>query len=178
MHGLFCFRDINKSDLSSMGIRCYIMGVNKFYWSAGRGKFLSDNIESDENRQNIVYDINDLTFDSDDSVFIQLSLDASQIEKLDENEYYRANFYLNGNRIISGKYNKLQWNHFIENLLPNINCFEVGRCESVADYNWHYSKMETYAVRLYNKGLSDTEIKQSYGDTVAAHNKLVADSNN
>ena len=37
---------------------------------------------------------------------------------------------------------------------------------------WHYSKMNAYSIKLYNRGLSAEEVKDNYNKAVAYHNAL------
>lgn len=37
---------------------------------------------------------------------------------------------------------------------------------------WHYSKMNIYALRLYNKGLDENEVKENYNKTVVYYNSI------
>ena len=38
--------------------------------------------------------------------------------------------------------------------------------------SWHYSKMNAYSIKLYNRGLSAEEVKNNYNKAVAYHNAL------
>ncbi len=38
--------------------------------------------------------------------------------------------------------------------------------------SWHYSKMNAYSIKLYNRGLNDQEVKENYNKAVAYHNLL------
>ncbi len=40
------------------------------------------------------------------------------------------------------------------------------------DGYWHYSKMNTYACRLYNKPLTPEEVKSNYDKSVAYHENI------
>ena len=37
---------------------------------------------------------------------------------------------------------------------------------------WHYSKMNAYSIKLYNRGLNEQEVKENYNKSVAYHNLL------
>lgn len=37
---------------------------------------------------------------------------------------------------------------------------------------WHYSKMNAYSIKMYNRGLSEQEVKENYNKAVAYHNTL------
>ena len=51
--------------------------------------------------------------------------------------------------------------------------FIIGMMVSGATYGEFYTKMSLYACRLYNKVLTDDEVKENYSKTVAYHNLIV-----
>lgn len=55
--------------------------------------------------------------------------------------------------------------------------FTVGLVVSGNVYTEHYSKMDIYACRLYNKVLTAEEVKQNHDKTVLYHNLLVQENN-
>ena len=55
--------------------------------------------------------------------------------------------------------------------------FTIGLLINGEVYTENYTKMDLYACRLYNKVLTDEEIKQNCEKTVAYHNLLVKESN-
>lgn len=38
---------------------------------------------------------------------------------------------------------------------------------------WHYAKMQTYCMRLYNRGLSEEEIMNNYNTTKAYYSAVI-----
>ena len=38
---------------------------------------------------------------------------------------------------------------------------------------WFYTKMNTYAIRLYNRGLTEQEVKDNYEKTVGYYNSVI-----
>ena len=39
--------------------------------------------------------------------------------------------------------------------------------------DWHYSKMNTYALRLYSRGLTEQETKDNYNKSVAYYDSVI-----
>jgi len=39
--------------------------------------------------------------------------------------------------------------------------------------DWHYSKMNTYALRLYSRGLTEQEAKDNYNKSVAYYDSII-----
>ena len=37
---------------------------------------------------------------------------------------------------------------------------------------WHYSNLNVYSLKLYNRALNEQEIKENYDKTIAYHNIL------
>ena len=58
-------------------------------------------------------------------------------------------------------------------LTDNSIPFIIGMMIGGDTYGEYYSKMSLYSCRLYNKVLTDDEIKENYNKTVAYHNMLV-----
>lgn len=40
---------------------------------------------------------------------------------------------------------------------------------------WHYAKMQTYCMRLYNRGLSEEEIMNNYNTTKAYYSAIIGE---
>ena len=51
--------------------------------------------------------------------------------------------------------------------------FTIGLMIDGTEYTENYSKMSLYSCRLYNKVLTDDEVKANYNQTVAYHNMLI-----
>ncbi len=162
----------------------FIVGDNNGYpdtimWRTGTGGFESE--LSDENYMyNQYLELSDYGIDLDlengTLIYLTITLDTSKIFKTNgDEEYYKCSFYANNKKLDDFGYNVKGWNYFCENDLTRINFFSLGMVMDYGGCADLFCKLDCYALRLYNKSLSDTEIEQSYNDTVAAHNKLVAD---
>ena len=101
-----------------------------------------------------------------------MTLDTSNSYKKDEKEYYKQTLYINGKKFLEGGYNKNNWEYFINNNLKNLNYFCIGRSSLGEDGWWHYSDMNTYTLRLYNKALSSEEVEYNYQKSTAYHESL------
>ena len=99
-------------------------------------------------------------------------LDTSNSYEKDGVEYYKQTLYLNGERFLDGGYNKKNWDYFINNDLKNLNYFCIGRASLLQDGWWHYSKMNAYTLRLYNRALTSDEVADNYQKSVAYHENL------
>lgn len=124
---------------------------------------------------NIEYDIKD-KFKGGDIIYFSITLDTRSSYKAkvegESGDFYKQRFYVNGNKLYDGNYNKKQWDEFVSKILGNLNYFCIGRSSMNQDHYWHYSKMQAYALRLYSKGLSEKEVMDNYKKTVEYHNKL------
>ncbi len=80
--------------------------------------------------------------------------------------------YLNGEKLYEGGYNKKQWEYFINNRLDSLKYFCIGRCSMSHEGYWHYSKMNAYTLRLYNKALSESQVKDNYKKSVTYHENI------
>jgi hypothetical protein len=82
-------------------------------------------------------------------------------------------FYLNGEKLDSGDLSRKYVNNFLNNDLPNLNTFCLGRSSMHDDGYWHYSDASVYSLRLYNRPLSDSEVTANYNSTVSYRNILL-----
>ena len=57
---------------------------------------------------------------------------------------------------------------FVE-LAKSLKYIELGRCSMSYDGNWFYEKGYCDAVRIYNRGLTDQEVKANYEKTIEFH---------
>lgn len=150
-----------------------------FLWRAGDGNYESpgNNNENNYNQSlELSKKLNEECFVSKNPFYFSMSLDTSKIYKeIDGINCYKYSIFINNEKIGDFNYNKNSWDYFCENDLPIANEFFVGR---VIDFDDIRTYMEVFSLRIYNRALSDTEIQQSYSDSVAAHDKLVADSEN
>lgn len=72
-----------------------------------------------------------------------------------------------------GKYNKQSWERFVLDDLQNLSYFCIGRSSMNKEGDWHYSKMNTYALRLYSRGLTEQEAKDNYNKSVAYYDSII-----
>ncbi len=190
--GLFNFGNENPVNLTDMGIRCLLQYSDNdekyFTWSGDWGnggtndpKFVSDYTE-EGTRHAVKLPLNDTiskNIDKNEDIFLTFSINTSESIDVNGVDYYISGLYENGKKIIEAKYSKSAWDAFLDSPgWKDSSLFQIGRVMAVSNGHWAYSTLDVYALRLYNKGLSDGDIMKSYDDTVAAHNKLVADSTN
>ena len=88
----------------------------------------------------------------------------------DENEYYKHFIYIDGEKVFDGGYNKAGWDYFITKNLGSLTTFCVGRSSLDGNGWWHYSDMNCYTLRLYNRGLNDEEVIENYKSSKVYHN--------
>ena len=110
-------------------------------------------------------------FGEDDHFFqIVLNINDEFGREGTDERYYRHEIYIDGKKEFSGGYNIKAWNDFIDNSIKNLNTFFIGRVVMSAYDSWHYIKMQTYALRLYSRGLTETEVMENYKSSVVYHN--------
>ena len=100
------------------------------------------------------------------------SFDNKAQQVLNYPQYTGIFGYWNGEKLYEGNYNKQQWDEFVNIKIKELNYFLIGRCSMTEDGYWHYSKMNTYACRLYNKPLTPEEVKDNYDKSVAYHENI------
>lgn len=162
--GLFCYW--NGLENKQAGARFGITSTGKrIVWNTGgySKTYISDYSESDY-PWNIMYPESELIENNKEIHFI-ISIDCSQ-------ENFKHTLFVNGEKLYEGNLNKDYWNSFVNSKLGNLKYFCVGRSSMDADGKWHYSKMNAYSLKLYNRGLSEQEVKENYNKAVAYHNTL------
>ena len=160
--GLFCYWNGIESKQASarFGLNSY---GKKVQWNIGYKRYISD--YSDKNYPwNIGYPESE-EIQNGKEVHFTISIDCSQ-------ENFKHILYVNGNKLYEGNLNKDYWNDFTENYLQELKYFCVGRSSMDKDGAWHYSKMNAYSIKLYNRGLNEQEVKENYNKSVAYHNLL------
>lgn len=105
-----------------------------------------------------------------EKAYYTISLDSSR-NYSNEEGFYKATCYKNGIKIYEGKYDKENWKDF-KNSIQGLKYFCIGRSSMSNEGWWHYSKMNIYALRLYNKGLDENEVKENYNKTVVYYNSI------
>ena len=141
---------------------------NAAYVSGASSDFCTTNPDGSD-VWNIVYPIK---YTAGEEIYFTVTLDTTSSYEKDGEEYYRQIFYLNGEKLYEGGYNKKQWDNFINNNFESLNTFCIGRCSMSQEGWWHYSKMNAYTLRLYNHALSSDEVADNYQKSVAYHESL------
>ena len=157
--GMFCYWNGNEK-----GRADFRFGKHSRYikWNAGWRKELSDFSEVGYN-WNIVYPIND--YKAGDDIYITITLDTSKSYIKDGVEYYKQIMYLDGRKLYEGGYNKANWDAFVSDNLNDLNTFCIGRSPMTNLGEWHYAKLNAYALRLYNHALTTEETEENYKKT-------------
>ena len=130
----------------------------------------SDYSNEEEVPWNIAYPIQE--FQYGDEIYYTIVLDTEKEVEKDGEKYYKATLYVNGKKLYEGNYNKKQWENFINEHLENSKYFCIGRSSMSNEGWWHYTKLNTYACRLYNKPLTENEVKNNYDKSVAYHESI------
>ncbi len=159
--GIFCYW--NGIESSQARMRFGILFQKNVTWNSGDGYYISD-YSTDTSPWIIRYPEND-GIQGNKEVYFTIDVDCSQ-------EEYTHTLYINGEKIYNGKLNKDYWKNFVKKYLNDLKYFCVGRTSMVADGRWHYSKMNAYSIKLYNRGLNDQEVKENYNKAVAYHDLL------
>ena len=168
--GIFCYWNGYESAqaLFRFGIT---KDKNSIKWNAsGLGREYKSDFANKNFPWNIEY--NNI-YTPKEKVYYTISLDCS--ENYSNNDgFYKATCYKNGIKVYEGGYDKENWNN-LKITMDALKYFCVGRSSMTNDGWWHYSKMNIFALRLYNKGLDENEVKENYKKTVAYYN-LVKDN--
>lgn len=91
-----------------------------------------------------------------------------------EGDFYSSKIFVDG-EILYDTYYSVEHYDYLKNNQEKLNLkyFTVGRCSMSEEGWWHYSKMNTYCMRLYNKGLSEEEIIENYNTTKAYYSAII-----
>lgn len=57
--------------------------------------------------------------------------------------------------------------------MSDLKYITLGRMAINSESNWRYSKMQTYCMRLYNRGLSTEEMLENYNITKAYYSAVI-----
>ena len=169
--GIFCYN--NEDELNAVSFRFGIENFNNWMslkWNAGYGKYKSDFSESTGSLHNIIYKN---VYEPNKEVYYTITLDCSNEYEDSEMKYYKASCYKNGKKVYEGRYNKEEWKNFANNNLPSQNYFNIGRGQMTNSGWWFYTKMNTYTLRLYNRGLTEEEVNNNYEKTVGYYNSII-----
>lgn len=162
---MFCYWDGNEKTQAKL--RFGIYNQKNIVWNPGSlgVKFKETSDYSEKNSPwNIVYPENE-KIQNNNEIYFTISVDCSK-------DVYMHTLYINGHKMYSGILSKMYWNNFVKYDLNNLKYFCIGRSSMVDEGWWHYSKMNAYSIKLYNRGLSAEEVKDNYNKAVAYHNAL------
>lgn len=166
--GFFCYW--NETENGETPLRFFTnINSNSLEWNAGYGNYKSD--YSLKNYQwNISYKN---VYEPGKKHYYTITLNTKESYKVGEEYYYKQAMYMDGNKLYEGNYNKKCWDEFVNKNLSNLKCFCIGRAAITYPGAWHYSKMNAYTLKLYNRGLSEEEVKNNYNKSVAYHDALL-----
>ena len=166
--GIFCYW--NESENGETPLRFFIdFNSNSLVWNAGYG-----NYKSDYSMTSTPWNINYKNlYEPGKKHYYTITLNTKEVYNIGEEEYYKQIVYMDGNKLYEGNYNKKTWDYFINNYLNDLKCFCIGRAAITYAGSWHYSKMNVYTLKLYNRGLSEEEVKDNYNKSLAYHNALL-----
>ena len=169
--GIFCYWNGNEKEQAGFRVGTNYSN-NGLRWNAGFGNYFSDYSDYADGYRgwNIIYQN---IYEKGKRAYYAITLDCSNDYSENEKEYYRAICYKNGEKLYEGRYNKNAWNDFVRNEISSLKYFCIGRSSMGGDGWWCYSKMNANAIRLYNRGLSEEEIKKNYDSTVLYYNTLI-----
>lgn len=168
-NGLFCYWNGNEEEQS--GFRCGWHENSKIEWCAGLSTSAPSDYSSIASPWTINYPIKDY-FNKGNDIYFAISLDCSDHYNKDGQEYYKQTFYINGEKIYEGGYNKISWESFINEYLEKLHYFCIGRASREKNGWWHYSKMNVYSLRLYSRGLNENEISENYKKSKAYYETI------
>lgn len=173
-HGIFCYWNGNEKEQAKLRFGTHKYANNDtihIKWNAADGLYEEESDYCEDTYVwNIAYPIQD--FQYGDEIYATIVLDTeNEIEKSGK-KYYKATLYVNGKKLYEGNYNKKQWEHFKNDELAKLKYFCIGRSSMTGEGWWHYAKLNTYACRLYNKPLTENEVKNNYDKSVAYHESI------
>lgn len=175
--GIFCYwnGDENRQAVFRMGVQRYKENNNIKWNSSNDLRGVYSDYSEDKAEWNIMYPIKDFKYG--DEIYYTITLDTTKEFEKDGEKYYKAILYINGEKLYDGNYNKKQWDNFIQKHLDNLKYFCMGR-SSMSDHGqWHYSKLNAYTCRLYNKALTTEEVKDNYDKSVSYHENAIKSKN-
>lgn len=165
--GLFCYWNGIENQQASLRFGTSRYGKN-IYWNAGWANEKSD-YSYTNSLWNIMYP-EDERLQENKEVYFSISVDCSQ-------EQYKQTLYINGNKTYEGDLNNKYWEKFVNSELNALKYFCIGRSSMLVDGSWHYSKMNVYSIKLYNRGLNEQEVQKNYDQSIAYKNTLQNNAN-
>ncbi len=164
--GLFCYW--NGIESKQAAARFGIIFNNRIIWNTGSaGTQAKSDYSQSGSPWNILYP-ETKEIKKDEEMYFTISLNCT-------GESYTHTLYANGNKIFEGNYNKLCWNNFVNVHLPSLKYFCIGRSSVSQEGWWHYSNLNVYSLKLYNRALNEQEVKENYNKTIAYHNILTTE---
>ena len=91
-----------------------------------------------------------------------------------QGDFYSSQIFVDGQILYDTYYSKSQYD-YLKNYQDSLKLkyFTIGRCTATEDDWWNYAKMQTYCMRLYNRGLSEEEIIDNYNTTKAYYSAVI-----
>ena len=114
--------------------------------------------------------------------YFVLSIDCTEIYNFTntselegyEGDFYSSKVFVDGELVYDTYYSTEQYDDLKNNQETlNLKYFTLGRCSMSSNGWWHYAKMHTYCMRLYNRGLSEEEITENYNTTKAYYSSII-----
>ncbi len=84
--------------------------------------------------------------------------------------------YINGEEFKSGALGEKYYNEFVKQV-KDLHYLEIGRCTMDTVANWSYTKGLCYSIRMYNKALTEGQVRDNYKVTTAFHKYLTGSKN-
>lgn len=165
--GIFCYWSGNESKQANL--RFGMMKNKNIFWNPGTfsnkdGVTEKHDYSDEAATWNIIYPETQ-QIEIGKEIYFTISVDCTQ-------ETYKHTLYANGNKLYDGKLSKAYWDLFVKRQLNPLKYFCIGRSSMNKNGYWHYSKMNAYSIKMYNRGLSEQEVKENYNKAVAYHNTL------
>ena len=165
--GFFCYWNGNEKEQAALRFGSENYGKN-IYWNSKVGIIGIDALKSDYSDPNSPWNIKypeTEKIQSNKEIHFTITLDCTK-------NNYMHTLYANGEKLYDGNFNNIYWNNFVKDDLQKLKYFCIGRSSMSGKGWWHYSKMNAYSIKLYNRGLSAEEVKDNYNKAVAYHNTL------
>lgn len=165
--GFFCYWNGNEKEQAALRFGSENYGKN-IYWNSKVGIMGIDALKSDYSDPNSPWNIKypeTEKIQSNKEIHFTITLDCTK-------NNYMHTLYANGEKLYEGNFNNIYWNNFVKDDLQKLKYFCIGRSSMSSNGWWHYSKMNAYSIKLYNRGLSAEEVKDNYNKAVAYHNTL------
>ena len=176
-NGIFCYwnGDENKQADFRFGLVKRVSNEYNLVWNASMNLRETSDYSEKGDEWNIRYPINNFKYGEE--LYYTITLDTTKEIEKDGEKYYKAILYLNGDKLYEGNYNKKQWEKYKKECLERDKYFCIGRSSMTKNGYWHYSKLNAYTCRLYNKALTTEEVKDNYDKSVSYHENIIKSKN-